>query len=119
MICPCTSPSTTHQSRVRQQVLPNSEYKDGTIHITVRTGHDANHPSPINPDPLMHTLGTAMLHYNNPDVQAIAFAQVNSFKADLKKIGDMGSKAAVTELTQLHDYQVYNPVKLASLTPME
>jgi hypothetical protein len=67
----------------------------------------------------MHALGTAMLHYNNPNVQAITFAQVYSFKAGLKKFGDAGSKAAVTELTQLHDYQVYNPVKAASLTPTE
>jgi hypothetical protein len=56
-----------------------------------------------------------MLHYNNPDIQAIAFAQVYSFKAGLKKFGDVGSKAAVTELNQLYDYQVYNPVEAASL----
>jgi hypothetical protein len=67
----------------------------------------------------MHALGTAMLHNNNPNLRAIPFAQVYSFKAGLKIFGDVGSKAAVTELTQLHNYQVYNPVKAASLTPME
>ncbi len=60
-----------------------------------------------------------MLHYNNPKIQAIPFAQVYSFKAGLKKIGDVGSKAAVAELTQLNNYQVYNPVKAVPLTPTE
>jgi hypothetical protein len=94
----------------------DGKYKDDTIHIAVGTGHDANHPSLIDPDPLLHALGTTMLHYNSPNVQAIVFAQVSSFKAGLKKFGDVGSKAAANELTQLHDYQVYNPVEAASLT---
>ncbi len=33
--------------------------------------------------------------------------------------GEVGSKAAVTELTQLHDYHIYNPVRANSLTPVE
>ncbi len=65
----------------------------------------------------MHALGTAILHYANPDNRAIAFAQVYSFKAGLKKSGDIGANAANTELTQLHDYKVYNLVKATSLTP--
>ena len=40
----------------------DGQYKDGTIHITVDSGHNNDHPSPINPDPIMHVLGTAMLH---------------------------------------------------------
>jgi hypothetical protein len=63
----------------------DGQYKEGTIHITVDSGHDTNHPSPIDPDPLMHVLGIAMLHYTNPDAQAVAFAQSYSFKAGLKK----------------------------------
>ncbi len=67
----------------------------------------------------MHALGTAMMHYANPDARALAFAQVYSFKAGLKKFGEVGSKAAVTKLTQLHNYHVYNPVWANSLTPAE
>jgi hypothetical protein len=52
------------------------QYKGGTIHITVDSGHNANHPSPINPDPLMHVQGIAMLHYTNPEAHAVAFAQL-------------------------------------------
>ncbi len=63
---------------------PDCKYRDGTIHITVDTGHNTNHPSPINPDPLMHALGTAMMHYANPDTRALAFAQVYSFKVGQK-----------------------------------
>jgi hypothetical protein len=50
-------------------------YKDGTIHITVDAGHDNDHPSLINPDPYMHVLGIALLHYSNPNVLGAAFAQ--------------------------------------------
>jgi hypothetical protein len=39
------------------------KYRDGNIHITMGTGHDTDHPSLIKPNPLMHTLGTAMMHY--------------------------------------------------------
>ena len=63
----------------------DSQYKEGTIHITVDLGHDTDHPSPIDPNPLMHVLGIAMLHYTDPDAQAVAFAQSYSFKAGLKK----------------------------------
>ncbi len=75
------------------------QYKEGTIHITVDSGHDTDHTSPINPNPLMHVLGIAMLHYTNPDARAVAFAQSCSFKAGLKKIGDVGETTAMTELT--------------------
>ncbi len=98
---------------------PDGKYRDGTIHITVDTSHDADHPSPIDPDPLMHALGTAMMHYANPEARALAFAQVYSFKAGLSKLGEVGSKAAVTKLTQLHKYHVYNPVQADSLTRAE
>jgi hypothetical protein len=47
-------------------------YKDGTVHITVGAGHDNNHTSPINPDPYMHVLGIATLHYSDPDVVGAA-----------------------------------------------
>ncbi len=96
---------------------PDGKYRDGAIHIMVGTGHDADRPSPIYPDPLMHTLGTAMMHYANPNARALTFAQVYSFKAGLKKFGEVGSKAAVTELTQLRDYHIYNLVRADSLTP--
>jgi hypothetical protein len=95
----------------------DGQYKEGTIHITVDSGHDTDHPSPINPDPLMHVLGIAMLHYTNLDAQAVAFAQSYSFKAGLKKIGDVGKIAAMTELTQLHTYVTYHPVHANFLSP--
>ena len=43
----------------------HGHYKDGTNHITVNSDHDSNHPSPIDPDPLMHVLGVAQ-HSHNP-----------------------------------------------------
>ncbi len=95
----------------------DGQYKEGTIHITVNLGHDTDHPSPINPDPLMHVLGIAMLHYTDPNAQAVAFAQSYSFKAGLKKIGDVGKTAAMTELTQLHTYETYHPIHANSLSP--
>jgi hypothetical protein len=63
----------------------------------------------------MHVLSTAILHYANPDNRAIAFAQVYSFKAGLKKFGNIGANTAISKLTQLH--KVYNLVKATSLTP--
>jgi hypothetical protein len=95
----------------------NGQYKGGTIHIIVDSGHDADHLSPINPDPLMHVLGVTMLHYTNPKARAVAFAQSYSLKAGLKKFGKVGKTAALTKLTQLHTYETYHPVhaKLFSL----
>ncbi len=95
----------------------DGQYKEGTVHITVDLGHDTNHPSPIDPDPLMHVLGIAMLHYTDPDTRAVAFAQSCSFKDCLKKIGDVGKTAAMTELTQLHTYETYHPIHANSLSP--
>ncbi len=46
----------------------DGHYKDGTIHITIPSHHDADHPFPINPDPLMHVLGVALLHYYTPEI---------------------------------------------------
>ncbi len=91
----------------------------GTIHITVDSGHDANHPSPIDPDPLMHVLGIAMLHYTNPKAHTVAFAQSYSLKAGLKKFGKVGKTAAITELIQLHTYETYHPVHAKLLSPAE
>jgi len=64
----------------------NGQYKDGTIHITVDSGLNTDHPSPINPDPIMNVQGTAMLHYTDPEAQAVEFAQSYSFKVGLKRI---------------------------------
>ncbi len=97
----------------------DGQYKGGTIHITVDSVHNANHPSPINPDPLMHVLGIAMLHYTNPEARAVTFAQLYSLKAGLKKFGEVGKTAAVTELTQLHTYETYHPVHAKLLSPAE
>jgi hypothetical protein len=97
----------------------DGQYKDGTIHITVDSGHNANYPSPIDPDPLMHALGIAMLHYTNPEARAVAFTQLYSLKADLKKFGKVGKTAAVTKLTQLHTYATYHPVHAKLLSPAE
>ncbi len=97
----------------------DGQYKGGTIHITVDSGHDTDHPSPINPDPLMHVLGIAMLHYTNPKACTVAFAQSYSLKAGLKKFGKVGKTAAITELTQLHTYETYHPVHAKSLSPAE
>ncbi len=97
----------------------DGQYKGGTIHITVDSGHKANHPSPIDPDPLMHVLGIAMLHYTNPEAHAVAFTQSYSLKAGLKKFGEVGKTAAVTELTQLHTYETYHPVHAKPLSPAE
>ena len=95
----------------------DGQNKNGTFHITVDLGNNTNHPSPINPDPLMHVLGTAMLHYTNPEARAVAFAQSYSFKAGLKKIGDVDEIAPMTELTQLHTYETYHPVHTNSPSP--
>ena len=95
------------------------KYKNGTVHITVDLGHDTDHPSPINSEPLMHVLGTAMLHYTNPEARAITFAQSYSFKVGLKKFGDVGKTVTMTELTQLHTYETYHPVHTTSLSPDE
>jgi len=73
----------------------------------VDSGHNANVPSPIDPDPLMRVLGIVMHHYTDPKAQAVAFAQVYSFKARLKKFGDVSKTAAMTKLVQLHDYETY------------
>jgi hypothetical protein len=51
----------------------------------VDSGHNTDHPPLIDPDPIMHVLGTAMLHCTNPEAQAVEFAQSYSFKAGLKK----------------------------------
>jgi hypothetical protein len=96
---------------------PDGKYRDGTIHITVDTGHDAYHTSLIDPNPLMHALDTAMMHYADPNARALAFAQVYRFKVGLKMFGEVGSKAAVTKLPQLHNYHIYNLVWAHSLTP--
>jgi hypothetical protein len=53
-------------------------YKDGTVDIMVGAGQDNDHPSPINPDPYMHILGVAVLHYFNPENVGAAFAQFYS-----------------------------------------
>jgi hypothetical protein len=95
----------------------NRTYKDGTMHITVSAGHNNDHPSPTSPDPYMHVLGVAMLHHSNPGIVGAAFAQSYSFKAGLKKFGKIGMKAAMTELTQLHNYTTYHPVHANSLSP--
>ncbi len=95
----------------------DGQYKDGIIHITVDSGHDANHLSPIDPNPLMHVLGIAMIHYTNPEARAVAFAQLYSFKAGLKKFGKVGKTAAVTKLTQLHTYKTYHPVHAKLFSP--
>ncbi len=65
----------------------------------------------------MHILGVAMLHYSDPDIIGAAFAQSYSFKAGLKKFGEIGEKAAMTELTQLHEYTTYHPIHASSLSP--
>ncbi len=99
--CSTCNPTPTRFTKVSfdNKSYSDGQYKEGTVHITVDSGHDTDHPSPINPDPLMHFLGIAMLHYTDPDAQAVAFAQSCSFKAGLKKFGDVGETAAMTELT--------------------
>jgi hypothetical protein len=92
-------------------------YKDGTVHIMVGAGHDNNHPSPIDPDPNMHVLGMAMLHYSDPNIVGAAFSQSYSFKAGLKNFGKIGEKATMTDLTQLHNYTTYHPVHVSSISP--
>jgi hypothetical protein len=97
----------------------DGQYKGGTIHITVDSGHNANLPSPINTDPLMHVLGIPMLHYTNPEARVVAFAQLYSLKAGLKKFGEVGKTNALTKLTQLHTYETYHPVHAKLLSPAE
>jgi hypothetical protein len=94
-------------------------YKVGTVHITVDAGHNIDHPSPIDPDPYMHVLGIALLHYSDPDVLGAAFAQSYSFKAGLKKFGEIGEKDTITKLVQLHNYTTYHPIHAHSLSPKE
>jgi hypothetical protein len=56
------------------------------MHIMVGAGHNNDHPSPLNPDPYMHILGMAMLHYNDPDIVSAAFAQFYSFNASSRNL---------------------------------
>jgi hypothetical protein len=97
----------------------DGQYKGGTIHITVDSGHNADHPSLIDPDPLMHVLGIPILHYTNLEARTVAFAQLYSLIAGLKKFGKVGKTAAVTKLTQLHTYKTYYPVHAKLLSPEE
>ena len=60
-----------------------------------------------------------MLHYTNPEAQAVAFAQSYSFKAGLKKFEKTGEAAAVTKLTQLHAFETYHPVHAKLLSQEE
>ena len=90
----------------------DGHYKDGTIHITIDSGHNADHPSPINPDPLIHVMGVALLHYYTPEIQAAAFPQTYSLKAGIKNIGDTSKTAAINELKQLH-----TPKRIIQSTP--
>jgi hypothetical protein len=112
-------PTRVTKVSFNNKTYSDGQYKDGTIHITVDSGHDANHPSPINPNPLTHIQGIAMLHYTNPKASAVVFAQSYSFKAGLKKFGKVGETATVTELTQLHTYETYHPVHTKLLSPKE
>jgi hypothetical protein len=112
------SPRITKVS-FKNKSYSNWTYKDGTVHITVDAGHDNNHPSPIDSDPYMHILGIALLHYSDPNVLGATFVKSHSFKAGLKKFGEIGEKAATTKLVQLHDYTTYHPVHAHSLSPEE
>ncbi len=60
-----------------------------------------------------------MLQYTNPEAHAVAFTQSYSLKASLKKFGEVGKTAAVTELSQLHTYKTCHPVHAKSLSPAE
>ncbi len=66
---------------------------------------------------ITHLLSTWIL--TCPDIIGTAFAQSYSFKARLKKFSDIGEKAAMTELTQLHGYTTYHPVHVSSLSPKD
>jgi hypothetical protein len=119
--CSTRIPIPPHITKVsfKNKLYSNGTYKDGTVHITVNAGHDNDHPSPIDPEPYMHVLGIALLHYSDPNVLGATFVQSHSFKARLKKFGEIGEKAATTELVQLHDYTTYHPVHAHSLSPEE
>jgi hypothetical protein len=112
-------PTSLTKVSIDNKSYSDGQYKGVTIHITVDSSHNADHPSPINPDSLMHVLGIAMLHYTNPQACAVAFAQLYSLKAGLKKFGKVGKTATVTELTQLHTYKTYHPVHAKLLSPAE
>ncbi len=112
-------PTRVTKVSFNNKTYSDGQYKDVTIHITVDLGHAANHPSPIDLNPLTHILGIAMLHYTNPEARVVVFAQFFSFKAGLKKFGKVSETAAVTELTQLHTYETYHPVHAKLLSPKE
>jgi hypothetical protein len=103
----------------KNKLYSDGTYKDGTLHVTVDAGHNNDHPSPINPDPYIHVPGTALLHYSNPNVLGATFARSYSFKAGLKKFGEIREKAAITKLAQLHNYTTYHPIHAHSLSPEE
>ena len=42
-----------------------------------------------------------------------------SLKAGLKKFGDCGHGAAISEMKQLHDHAVFQPSMVEDLTPVE
>jgi hypothetical protein len=59
---------------LRSASMTNLTQMGPSFYITVGLGHNTNHPSPIDPNPLMHVLGIVMLQYTNPEARAAAFA---------------------------------------------
>ncbi len=68
-----------------------------------------DHPSPFNPDPYMHVLGIALLHYSDPDVLGAAFMQPYSFKAGLKKFREIEKKPPSPNLSNCTATQHITP----------
>ena len=75
-------------------------YEVGTIHINVQ-------------DPASFTYdGSDALE----EIIGVAMAQNFSVRSILKQFGDRGEKAAIKELTRLHNMHMYDPVDPKNLT---
>ncbi len=119
--CSTQQPQPTGVTKVsfNNKSYSDGTYKDGTVHITINADHDADHPSPVDPDPHLHVLGIALLHYTSKETPGVALAQPYSFNAGIKKFGDIGKKAAMTKLVQLNNYKTCKPLHANSITPAD
>jgi hypothetical protein len=56
---------------------------------------------------------------NLNDQQAFQFIQTYSLKSGLKKFGERGETAATSEMRQLHERAVFEPIRVDDMTQLE
>ena len=106
-----TSPQLRRSNRAP---VPNRRYAN--THVT-RNKHQYNETTANHIAMIMCQIGD-IAHYMS-DNEAFNFAQTYSLKSGLKKFGERGEKAAFKEMKQLHDRNVWLPIKLSKLTDKE